>query len=428
MTQRKGLGVIAAALVLVLLAGTVIWFVFFRPGLKITTYYPTSVGIYSGSTVRVLGMPVGKVTSVTPEGGEVRVEMRINRGIDLPEEVFALQMTPSLVSDRYIQLAPAYTDGPKLEGPRAEIPRERTATPVEVDEIYQSLADFTEAMGPDGANADGALTRFIDTAHANLCGPEAIEDDCDGIGQALGESITELAEASRYFADGSDDFFGTIRNLQVFTTALAENDAQVRNFNAQMATFTSFLADERQNLGDAINALSFALDDVARFVNDHREALSTNVEGLAQITSRMAQETDAIGEILVNAPLAISNLANAYDAEAGALAARLNLLELQDIGGSICGLVDLQRLYPGDQRFADLGRQMAPILEQCQGLAEQVNAGVRSPGVTLPLGIMSNQISERSGPVPGTVPGSPAPITLSDVERSLVGPIAGGGQ
>ncbi|MBD8507820.1 MCE family protein [Hoyosella sp. G463] len=408
---KKGIGFIAGALVVVLLVGVIIWWLLFRPGMQITTHFPTTVGIYSGTKVRVLGMEVGKVSSVTPVGDEVRVEMNIDRGVELPADVFALQMTPSLISDRYIQLAPGYSGGPTLEGPDAEIPRERARVPVEVDEIYRSLAEFTEAMGSDGANRDGALSEFIDTSHANLVGN----------GEALGESITELAAASRTFSEGSEDFFGTIRNLQELTTALAENDTQVRNFNTQMAVFTNYLAGERENVGAAINQLSFTLDDVARFVNDNREAISSNADGLAQVTSRLTQETDALREILVTAPLAISNLANAYDAESGTLAARLNLLELQDLGGSVCGLVDLQRLYPGDQRFADLGRQMAPILEQCDGLAQQINAGVRSPGVVLPLGIMSNQLIEGAGPVPGTVPGVQAPIALTDVERSLVG-------
>ncbi|WP_278314477.1 MCE family protein [Lolliginicoccus levis] len=408
---KKGIGVIAGALVLLLLAGTIIWWFFFRPGLQITTHFPTTVGIYSGTKVRVLGMEVGKVSSVTPVGDEVRVEMNINRGVKIPADAFALQMTPSLISDRFIQLSPAYSGGPELEGDDAEIPRERARVPVEVDEIYRSIAEFTEAMGSDGANKDGALSEFIDTSHANLVGN----------GQALGESITELAEASRTFANGSEDFFGTIRNLQELTTALAENDTQVRNFNTQMAIFTDYLAGERENVGAAINQLSFTLDDVARFVNDNREALSSNADGLAQVTSRLTQETDALSEILVTAPLAISNLANAYDAESGTLAARLNLLELQDLGGSVCGLIDVQRLYPQNERFSELGEQMAPILQQCDALAEQLNAGVRSPGVVLPLGIMSNQLIQNAGPVPGTVPGVQAPIDLTDVERSLVG-------
>ncbi|MCW4351938.1 MCE family protein [Hoyosella sp. YIM 151337] len=418
MTRQRAIGAIAAGLVLVLLAGLVVWWFFFRPGMRITTYFPTTVGIYSGTNVRVLGIDVGKVTSVTPVGDEVRVEMRINRGIDLPADVHAMQMTPSLVSDRFIQLAPAYTDGPRLEGPDAEIPRERTATPVEVDEIYAALAEFTEAMGDRGANADGALSEFIDVTHENLVGN----------GEALGRSITELAEASRTFANGREDFFSTVRNLQELATALAENDAQVRNFNTQMATFSDFLAGERENLGGAINRLSFALDDVARFVNDNREALSSNVDGLAQITGRLSQETDAIREALIALPVAISNLANAYDAESGSLAARPNLLELQDLGGTLCGLIDLQRLYPGDARFAELGRQMAPIIRQCEGLAEQLNAGIRSPGVVLPLGIMSNDLIERGGPVPGTVPGQFAPLPQTDNERTFTAPHLGGGQ
>ena len=78
---------------------------------EITAYFDKAVGIYEGSDVRVLGVEVGKVTSVEPQGDLVKVGLRVDRGVDIPADARAVQITPSVVADRYVQLTPAYTGG-----------------------------------------------------------------------------------------------------------------------------------------------------------------------------------------------------------------------------------------------------------------------------------------------------------------------------
>ena len=50
------------------------------------------------------------------------------------------------------------------------IPLSRTSVPLEIDELSESLSRVSEALGPDGANADGALSDLLDTAAENLDG------------------------------------------------------------------------------------------------------------------------------------------------------------------------------------------------------------------------------------------------------------------
>src|SRR5699024_9809594 len=71
-----------------------------------------------------------------------------------------------------------------------------------------SVTDLTEALGPEGANADGALDRFVSSSADNLAGN----------GAALGRSIDELSEAATTLADSSQDISETVVNLQSFVT------------------------------------------------------------------------------------------------------------------------------------------------------------------------------------------------------------------
>ena len=43
----------------------------------------------------------------------------------------------------------------------ARIGLERTAVPVELDRIFSSLNDLNVALGPEGANKNGALSRLL---------------------------------------------------------------------------------------------------------------------------------------------------------------------------------------------------------------------------------------------------------------------------
>src|SRR5205823_11477624 len=84
-----------------LLAGALWWVLRDQGGTRITAYFSKAVGLYSGSDVRVLGMKVGQIDDVQPQGGLVRVDLTVNEGVDIPSFAQAVVVAPSLVSDRY---------------------------------------------------------------------------------------------------------------------------------------------------------------------------------------------------------------------------------------------------------------------------------------------------------------------------------------
>ena len=51
----------------------------------VTAHFPRAVSIYVGSDVRILGVNVGRVTAVTPEGNSVRVDMEYDAQYDVPD-------------------------------------------------------------------------------------------------------------------------------------------------------------------------------------------------------------------------------------------------------------------------------------------------------------------------------------------------------
>jgi len=365
--------------------------------IRVTAHFDRTVGVYQGSDVRVLGVKIGTITQVQPEGRTVRVELRYDADRKVPADAIAVVVAPSVVSDRYIQLAPVYHDGPVLQD-GADIPRSRTATPVELDEVYAALSELSTALGPHGANSGGALSRLVDVGAANL----------EGNGEAIGQTLTDLSRAVRTLSEGREDLFGTVRNLQTFTTALARNDQQVRQFNSLLASVANQFAGDRAALAAALANLATALGDVAGFVRENRAALRRNVAGLASVTSVLVRQRAALAEFLDVAPTALSNLNNAYNASSGTLDTRNQMSSLAD-PAVLCTLIRaagrLPALPPTQQQLcqAVLGGKLPTI----PGLPQPPRPGVPGvPGVPSVPGMPVPSVSVPGVPVP-SVPSTP---------------------
>ncbi|WP_158880813.1 MCE family protein [Amycolatopsis anabasis] len=319
---RKGLRALTVLVVLALVLSVLTWWIV-TPGrgTRVTAFFPSAVGLYPGSTVRVLGVPVGSVDAVTPAGRLVRVELTVDEDRPVPANANAIVVAPSLVSDRYVQFSPVYTGGPRLPG-GAVIPVERTVTPVELDELYKSIDQLATALGPHGANADGALSKLLDV----------LAENAKGNGATLNETIKQFADATRTLAGTRDQLFGTVEGLQRFTEMLARNDNQVADFTRQLQDVSGFLAAERGDLGGALGELATALDLVRGFVHDNREQINSNVDKLIGITRVLVDQRNSLAEALDTSPNALTNLHNAINPETGALEVRANLLEIFDPG------------------------------------------------------------------------------------------------
>ncbi|MFF2513817.1 MCE family protein [Streptomyces sp. NPDC058086] len=294
----------------------------------VTAYFPRTVGIYPGSDVRVLGVRIGEVEKITPEGDRVRVELKYDEGRKVPADAEAAIINSSVVSDRYVQLLPVYRKGPVLRN-GAVIPETRTAVPVELDRVFSSLHTTADALGPQGANKDGSLSRLLGVSADNL----------DGQGQNLNQTVEDLSQAVTTLSDGRKDLFGTVRNLQVFTAALAADDKSVRSFNTSLAEVAGQLAGERKDLADALKNLGTALGDVSAFVKKNKKSLTSNVQGLSKVTKVLVTQRAALAELLEVAPTGLSNLNDAYNPSSGTLDTRNNAQQAQDPASLLCSVL-----------------------------------------------------------------------------------------
>ncbi|MCK2241988.1 MULTISPECIES: MCE family protein [unclassified Crossiella] len=353
-TGRSLTNVLALACVTaLLLSASLVWLQGGSGGSSITAFFARTVGLYPGSEVRVLGVPVGRVREVTPEGERVRVRFEVDRGIRIPAEAKAVVIAPSLVSDRYLQLTPAYETGPELAG-GAEIPLTRTMIPVELDELLGDVGELSRALGPDGANKNGALSGLLDTAAANL----------KGNGAALNATVKDLAAAAETLNRSRKDLFATVDGLRQFTAALVASDGQLRAFNNRLASVSGHLAAEREQLGAALQGLAGAMIDVKEFITANQDRLKSTVDKLASVTKVLVDQRAALAEVLDVAPLAATNYLNSYDAASGTFAVRgaINELTYPPVL-LLCRVIQAGTPKQLPKLIGDACAQLAPLLD-----------------------------------------------------------------
>ncbi|MDQ6688312.1 MAG: MCE family protein, partial [Actinomycetota bacterium] len=256
----------------------------------LTAEFPRTVSLYKGSDVKILGIAVGKVDSVTPEGTKVVVRLSYDAKYKLPANVKAVIISPSVVGDRFVQLTPVYTRGAIL-GDNATLGLNRTAVPLELDQIFGSLNQLNIALGPNGANAPdqngvGALTRLLNTTARNF----------GGQGVQFNRTLKNLGRLTQTLADNKDALFGTTRQIEQFVSTLSRNDTTVRRFNDSLASGSSLLAGERQDLAAAMHNLGIALTEVRGFVHGNRALLGSNIRGLNNISKILVRRRNALNE------------------------------------------------------------------------------------------------------------------------------------
>lgn len=293
-----------------------------------TVYFTQAKGLYVGDDVVVMGVPIGEVTAVKPEPDRVRVEVAYDGEYQIPAGAHAVLAAPSLVTVRQVALTPAYTGGPVLAD-GAQIPASRTRIPVEWDDIKKQLSQLAKALGPNGANKQGALNRLLETSAANL----------KGQGGDINQTVQSLSKAMLTLADNRSDVFGTVRNLNVFVTALARSDREVGEFNDRLATVSDVLSDNREHLGTALRSVTRALTDLRGFLKANRTSLSKTVEDLRPLTRMLAENRQKLADALHLAPHALSNLYNIYDPVAGSATGTMSAANLQAPGTMVCSSI-----------------------------------------------------------------------------------------
>jgi phospholipid/cholesterol/gamma-HCH transport system substrate-binding protein len=408
-TRDKRIG-LAAVLVLVLVAGIVL-ISQTAVGVRktyVTAYFTNSNGIFPGDEVRILGVAVGKIDSITPEPTRAKIRFWYDDKYPVPADAKAVILSPSLVTSRAIQLTPAYTGGPAMAS-GSVIPLDRTAVPVEYDDFRQQLQKLTDSLQPTQPDGVSALGAFINTAADNL----------RGNGASIRDTIIKLSQAFSALGDHSHDLFSTIKNLSILVSALQDSHDLMRQLNVNLASVTGLLSDGPTQIGDAVKNINDVVGDVQSFVADNRESLGTTSDKLAGVTTALNQSLDDIKQTLHIAPGTFQNFLNIYQPAQGTLTGALAINNFANPITFLCGAIQAASRLGAEQSAKLCVQYLAPIIKNRQlnfppiGENLLVGASARPNEVTYSEDWLRPDYVPPPGPnapLPDSPAGDPSPL------------------
>jgi phospholipid/cholesterol/gamma-HCH transport system substrate-binding protein len=345
---------VIGALVVALIGG--VYVVWPRVGTyRVIGYFKSATGLYPGDDVRVVGVPIGSIESISPQADAVKITMRVHDGVKLPSDARAVVISPNIVAARFIQLTPAYKSGPAMKDGDA-IALNRTAVPVEWDEVKSELTQLSQQLGPQAGQVQGPLGAFIDQA----------ADTFDGNGDSFRQALRELSQTAGRLGDSRTDLFGTVKNLQILIDALSRSNEQIVQFSGHLASVSQVLAESSAGLDKTLGTLNQALSDIRGFLNDNNTTLINSVNKLTDFTSLLSNQSDDIEQLLHVLPNAMANFYNIYNPAQGTANGLLSLPEFTNPVQFICANFDGAG-QPDNYKRTEICRQrMAPVLRRLQ--------------------------------------------------------------
>lgn len=376
----------------------------------VTAYFDNTNGLFAGDEVRILGVPVGAIEAIEPQPDRVKVSIWYDGRYQVPADAKAAVLSPTLITSRAIQLTPAYTTGATMrEG--SVIPLERTAVPIEFDDLRSQLAKLTDALQPTEPGGVSTLGTFVNTAADNLRGQ----------GAQIRRSIITMSQAFSALGDRSDDLFGTLQNLSILVSALQDSKIVLKDLNQNLAGVTALLANDPNEIGNAIRDLNAAVTDVKGFLAENKEPLGTATDKLASISQAITDNMDQVKQALHVLPNAFQNFANIYQPAQSALTGALAVNNFANPIDFLCGAIQAASRLGAEQSAKLCVQYLAPIVKNRQynflpvGLNPFVGASARPNEVTYSEDWMRpDYVPPTAPPNPAAAPApSPGPASLA---------------
>ncbi|MFL6155712.1 MAG: MCE family protein [Marmoricola sp.] len=294
--------------------------------IEITALMKDSAGLFVGNDVGILGVTVGKVTAIKPEGTHVRVTLSVDADQPVPADAGAVVVARSVATDRYVELTPVYRSGARMKD-GAVIAQPRTRTPVDFDDVLGALNTFATGIAGAGSSS-GAIRNILKAGSSAL----------DGKGETFNRAVTALGGAVDSISAQRGNITSTVKSLDTLTSTIASNQQLVKDFVTQVSQASALLAGERKTFQSSLRSLSSAVQQVADFAHQNRQQL---VAALGQSTSlirSLMTKRSQLTEILRVMPVTLQNLHNIYDEKTGRLRVRLDPLVITPIGGLVNSL------------------------------------------------------------------------------------------
>lgn len=247
----------------------------------------------SGDSVRVAGVRVGTVKSVSLQPDRtVLVDFDTERNIALTTGTKAAVRYLNLVGDRYLELidSPGST---RLLPAGSQIPKERTASALDLDLLLGGLKPVIQGLDPQDVNAlTSSLIQIF-----------------QGQGDTLSSLMSKTSSFSNTLADNDQVIGQLIDNLDTVVDTLNRDGGKFSATVDRLEQLISGLSQDRDPIGTAVTQLDNGTASIATLLTQARPPLDATVDQLNRMAPLLDDHKVVLDRGLQKAPANYRKLA-----------------------------------------------------------------------------------------------------------------------
>ena len=223
--------------------------------------------LQEGADVKVRGLIVGEVRSISTRGSGARLELALqpDQVGAIPANVSARLLPKTLFGERYVDLVLPDRPSSHHLSQGDTIPQDRSKSAIELEQVFQDLLPMLRAVRPaDLAATLNALATSLEgrgeRLGKNLVNLDAYLTRFNPSLPALKQDISGLADVASLYADAAPDLLRMARNLAVTNHTIVEKQASLASF----LTGTTSFANTATQVLDENDDRIIRLGDVSR--------------------------------------------------------------------------------------------------------------------------------------------------------------------
>lgn len=245
--------------------------------------FSEAAGLKPNDEVRIAGVRVGKVESVTLDGDHVKVAFRIKNDSGFGNETGAAIKVKTLLGNMMLALEPAGTGQMKAG---TEIPVSRTTSPYDVVDAFSGLAERSEQINTDQlAKSLETLAQLTQNTPADfqaaLKGVSALSANVAAKDSQINTLLQNLQKVSGILNNRSGDIIGLMRDSQVLFDAVVARRVAVHNLlvsTSRLSTqLTGLVQQSRADMQPALTHLANVVD----LLNKNQDNLDNSLRLMA---------------------------------------------------------------------------------------------------------------------------------------------------
>lgn len=276
-----------------------------KPSSTYHAVFTNSTGLQNGDTVRIAGVEVGKVNSVTvltgkgaakcglpgPDPNCAYVTFDLDSSEKLSTTTHADVDFANLLGQRFLAVVPGAPGGAPLHS-GATIPVKQTQPGLDLTAVFNGFQPLFEALTPNEVNQLSASVIQV----------------FQGQSGTVASLVSETASITNNLANREQILDEVLQNLGGLLKAVGGESTQLGQLIHNFNRLVTGLAGERTQLGSTIDGLATLNGAFAGVLQQSRPALDQSISGLASATATLSKDQAGLNGVLNGLPPVLATL------------------------------------------------------------------------------------------------------------------------